>query len=95
MTDTPPPPPAARRACAPCPSSPRSGTGGLLSLMVLCNAEVGRHGGPLAASLAPHATGLVAAALALALARAAGGRRGRPGGDRRRAGPTSAASRGR
>lgn len=43
------------------------GSGALLALMVLCNAEVGRHGGALAASLAPHATGTVAALLALAL----------------------------
>lgn len=56
------------------------GTGGLLSLMVLCNSEVGRHGGALAASLAPHGTGLAAAALALALlgGREAGGREAVP-----------------
>ena len=43
------------------------GSGGLLALMILCNAEVGRHGGALAASLAPHGTGIAAAALLLAL----------------------------
>jgi transporter family-2 protein len=43
------------------------GTGGLLSLMLLCNAEVTRHAGPVLGSLAPHATGTVAAGLALAL----------------------------
>ncbi len=42
-------------------------TGGLLSLMVLCNAEVARHTDALLSSLAPHATGTVAAALLLAL----------------------------
>lgn len=42
-------------------------TGGLLSLMVLCNAEVTRHSDALLGSLAPHATGTVAAALLLAL----------------------------
>lgn len=40
-------------------------TGGLLSLMVLCNAEVTRHTDALLGSLAPHATGTVAAALLL------------------------------
>jgi transporter family-2 protein len=42
-------------------------TGGLLSLMVLCNAEVTRHSDALLGSLAPHATGTVAAALLLAM----------------------------
>ena len=42
-------------------------TGGLLSLMVLCNAEVTRNAGPLLGSLVPHATGTLAAGLALAL----------------------------
>jgi transporter family-2 protein len=42
-------------------------TGGLLSLMVLCNAEVTRHTDALLGSLAPHATGTVAAALLLAM----------------------------
>ncbi len=42
-------------------------TGGLLSLMVLCNAEVTRHSNAVLGSLAPHATGTVAAALLLAL----------------------------
>jgi bacterial/archaeal transporter family-2 protein len=42
-------------------------SGGLLSLMVLCNAEVTRHGGPLLGSLVPHLTGTLAAGLALAL----------------------------
>ena len=47
------------------------GTGGLLSLMVLCNSEVTRHAGAILGSLVPHATGTVAAGLALAfLARA-------------------------
>lgn len=45
------------------------GTGGLLTLMVLCNAEVGRHAGPLMASLVPHATGTLAAGVALAFLR--------------------------
>lgn len=50
------------------------GTGALLSLMVLCNAEMTRNAGPLLGSLAPHATGTVVAALALALlARREGG----------------------
>ena len=54
------------------PSSPLHllaalGTGGLLSLMILCNAEVTRHAGALIGSLLPHTTGTVAAALALAL----------------------------
>lgn len=52
------------------------GTGGLLSLMILCNAEVTRHAGAVLGSLAPHATGTVAAGLALAFftrAAAAGG----------------------
>jgi transporter family-2 protein len=43
------------------------GTGGLLSLMVLCNAEITRHAGALMGSLVPHATGTVAAGLVLAL----------------------------
>jgi transporter family-2 protein len=43
------------------------GTGVLLTLMVLCNAEVTRHAGPLLGSLVPHATGSVAAVLMLAL----------------------------
>lgn len=60
---------------APLPLLAALGTGGLLSLMALCNAEVGRHGGPLAASLAPHATGTAAAALALLALRG----QGRPG----------------
>jgi transporter family-2 protein len=51
----------------PLPALAALGTGGLLSLMVLCNAEVGRHGGALAASLAPHGTGLVAALAVLLL----------------------------
>lgn len=52
------------------------GSGVLLSLMVLCNAEMTRHAGPLLGSLAPHATGTVAAGLALALlARPSGGER--------------------
>lgn len=42
-------------------------TGGLLSLMVLCNAEVTRHTDAFLGSLAPHATGALAAALLLAL----------------------------
>lgn len=42
-------------------------TGGLLSLMVLCNAEVTRHTDALLGSLAPHATGTVAALILLAL----------------------------
>jgi transporter family-2 protein len=51
------------------------GTGGLLSLMVLCNAEMARHGGALLSSLVAHGTGTAAAALMLlALAR------GMPGG---------------
>ena len=41
------------------------GTGGLLTLMVLCNSEVTRHAGPILGSLVPHATGTVAAAIAL------------------------------
>lgn len=41
------------------------GTGGLLSLMVLCNSEVTRAMGAVAGSLAPHATGTVAAGLGL------------------------------
>ena len=40
------------------------GTGGLLTLMVLCNSEVTRHAGPVLGSLVPHATGTVAAAIA-------------------------------
>lgn len=43
------------------------GTGGLLSLMILCNSEVTRQAGPLLGSLLPHATGTVAAGLVLAL----------------------------
>jgi transporter family-2 protein len=43
------------------------GTGGLLSLMVLCNAEVTRHAGPVMGSLLPHATGTVAALVFLAV----------------------------
>ena len=43
------------------------GTGGLLTLMVLCNAEVTHHAGALMGSLAPHATGTVAALLMLSL----------------------------
>jgi transporter family-2 protein len=35
--------------------------------MVLCNAEVTRYAGPLLGSLVPHATGTLAAGLALAL----------------------------
>lgn len=42
-------------------------TGGLLSLMVLCNAEVTRQTDALLGSLAPHATGTLAAALILVL----------------------------
>jgi bacterial/archaeal transporter family-2 protein len=45
------------------------GSGGVLALMVLCNAEVARVGGPVMGSLAPHATGSVAAALALLILR--------------------------
>ena len=52
------------------------GTGALLSLMVLCNAEMTRNAGPLMGSLAPHATGTAVAGLALALmGRMAGGDR--------------------
>ena len=55
------------------------GTGALLTLMVLCNAEMTRNAGPLLGSLAPHATGTVAAGLALAvLARPSGGERAAP-----------------
>jgi transporter family-2 protein len=60
-------------AAAPPTSSPplyllaALGTGGLLTLMVLCNSEVTRFAGPLLGSLLPHATGTVAAALALVL----------------------------
>ena len=43
------------------------GTGGLLTLMILCNAEVTRHAGALMGSLVPHATGSVAALLMLAV----------------------------
>lgn len=43
------------------------GTGGLLSLMVLCNAEVTKAAGPVLGSLVPHATGTVAALAFLAL----------------------------
>lgn len=43
------------------------GSGGLLSLMVLCNAEATRHSDALTGSLLPHATGTVAALLLLAL----------------------------
>jgi transporter family-2 protein len=42
-------------------------TGGLLSLMVLCNAEITRAAGPVLGSFVPHATGTVAAGLALLL----------------------------
>lgn len=52
------------------------GSGGLLTLMVLCNAEVTRHAGPLMGSLLPHATGTAAAGLALALLARRGGRGG-------------------
>jgi transporter family-2 protein len=55
------------------------GTGGCLTLMLLCNAEVGRHAGALAASLVPHATGAVVAAVALALTGAAWRGRDAPG----------------
>ncbi|NAZ37259.1 EamA-like transporter family protein [Rubellimicrobium sp. CFH 75288] len=41
--------------------------GGCLALMVLCNAEVGRQGGVLWASLAPHLTGSAAALLLVTL----------------------------
>ena len=41
------------------------GTGALLTLMLLSNAEVGRRAGPLAASLVPHATGTAVALLLL------------------------------
>ncbi len=41
------------------------GSGGLLSLMVLCNAEVTRHTDAVLGSLLPHATGTVAALLFL------------------------------
>lgn len=51
------------------------GTGGLLSLMVLCNAEMARHGGALLSSLVAHGTGTAAAALALVVLA-----RGRPDG---------------
>jgi transporter family-2 protein len=43
------------------------GSGALLSLMVLCNAEVTRNTDALLGSLLPHATGTVAALLLLAL----------------------------
>ena len=43
------------------------GTGGLLSLMVLCNSTITAHANAIWGSLVPHATGTVAAALALAL----------------------------
>lgn len=43
------------------------GTGGLLSLMILCNSEVTRGAGPLLGSLLPHATGTAAAGGALLL----------------------------
>jgi transporter family-2 protein len=43
------------------------GTGGLLSLMVLCNAEVTRHAGAVMGSFLPHATGTAAALLFLAI----------------------------
>jgi transporter family-2 protein len=43
------------------------GSGALLSLMVLCNAEVTRRTDALLGSLLPHATGTVAALLLLAL----------------------------
>ena len=58
-----PSPPASRAV----PLAAALGTGGLLSLMVLCNAEVTRHAGALMGSLLPHATGTLAAAVALAL----------------------------
>ncbi|WP_210527066.1 DMT family transporter [Rubellimicrobium arenae] len=45
------------------------GSGGLLSLMVLCNSTVTAHAGPFWGSLVPHATGTVAALLALAVLR--------------------------
>jgi transporter family-2 protein len=42
-------------------------SGGLLALMVLCNGTVAASAGPLFASLAAHGTGVVAAAVFLAL----------------------------
>jgi bacterial/archaeal transporter family-2 protein len=42
-------------------------SGGLLTLMVLCNGTVAAHGTPLFASLAAHGTGALAATLILAL----------------------------
>ena len=49
------------------------GTGGLLSLMVLCNATITAYANALWGSLVPHATGSITAALALAvLARRSG-----------------------
>jgi len=55
------------------------GTGGLLSLMVLCNARIAAEAGPLAASLVPHGTGMVAALAALALLRRRAGPAPMPG----------------
>ncbi|WP_035101248.1 DMT family transporter, partial [Devosia sp. LC5] len=43
------------------------GTGGLLTLMVFFNGELGRYGNPLFSSWAAHGTGTVAAILFLAL----------------------------
>ncbi|MBP1805744.1 DMT family transporter [Rubellimicrobium aerolatum] len=43
------------------------GSGGLLTLMVLCNSTVTAQAGPVWGSLVPHATGTVAAVLALAV----------------------------
>jgi transporter family-2 protein len=59
-------------------------SGGLLTLMVLFNGEMGRHTTALFSSWAAHATGSLAAALALALGWALGQRR-RPAADRPRA----------
>jgi transporter family-2 protein len=59
--------PVAGRSARPLHLLTALATGGLLSLMVLCNAEVTRNAGPLLGSLVPHATGTVAAGLALAL----------------------------
>lgn len=63
------------RAAGPAPLLAALGAGGLLSLMVLCNSEVTRAAGPVLGSLVPHATGTLAAGLALILLRpgAAGG----------------------
>lgn len=58
------------------PPAPRSieivaalATGGLLTLMLLCNAAIAAHTSPLFSSLSAHAVGTVAAILALAALR--------------------------